>query len=70
MNNGLSDYDKTIVMLAGLLHDIGHAPFSHSFESILNKKHEDYTISIITEKSEVNDILNSYSSPFTVTVAV
>ena len=69
LNNGLSDYDKTIVMLAGLLHDIGHAPFSHSFESILNKKHEDYTISIITEKSEVNDILNSYSSSLSADIA-
>lgn len=42
----LSDTDKQLVMLSCLLHDIGHGPFSHTFEGIfLNKliHHEDWT---------------------------
>ena len=40
----LSDYEKAVVMLAGLLHDIGHGPFSHAFEGISTYKHEEYTV--------------------------
>ncbi len=44
-------------MLAGLLHDIGHGPFSHAFEGISTYKHEEYTVKIIMENSEIHQIL-------------
>ena len=53
----LSDYEKAVVMLAGLLHDIGHGLFSHAFEGISTYKHEEYTVKIIMENSEIHQIL-------------
>lgn len=59
IKDALSEYDKTVVMLAGLLHDLGHAPFSHAFEAISNKKHEVVTLDIIAGDSEVNRCLKA-----------
>lgn len=57
LNEELSDYEKACVMLAGLLHDIGHGPFSHAFEGISKYKHEEYTVKIILEDSEIHELL-------------
>lgn len=63
-NSNLSQYvsDKEVQMIrfAALLHDVGHGPFSHVFEHLLekflDKTHEAMTVWII-EKSELSDIL-------------
>jgi uncharacterized protein len=43
---GLADEERQLVMIACLLHDVGHGPFSHTFEDMFHDKlirHEDWT---------------------------
>src|SRR5699024_7010266 len=42
------DSEKRLLCLcAALLHDLGHGPFSHSFEKVFGLDHEQYTKKII-----------------------
>ena len=57
----LTEYEKVCVMLAGLVHDVGHGPFSHAFEHVTNHSHEEYTVKIILGNTELNSILRAVS---------
>jgi HD superfamily phosphohydrolase len=54
----VNDEEADVVRVAGLLHDVGHGPFSHVFEQLLirdlDKTHEDIT-SWVIEESELGD---------------
>lgn len=63
-NSNLSQYlskeEAQTIHFAALLHDVGHGPFSHVFEHLLekflDKTHEEMTVWIV-EKSELSEIL-------------
>jgi len=52
----LDEHRREVVKLAGLLHDIGHAPYSHLFETILEEagsSHEAMTARILRKDDEL-----------------
>lgn len=57
----LSEREKVVAMAAGLLHDLGHGPYSHAFETVTNTLHEEFSCRIIEEDTEITRILNSAS---------
>ena len=64
--DGLWNADETLLAeCAALLHDIGHGPYSHTFEHLFGTNHEKMGQEIITDKNtEVNQALRQVSPDF------
>lgn len=60
VSSNLSEREKIVAMCAGLLHDVGHGPFSHAFEEVFATNHEAMGIEMILNDTSVNQILESY----------
>ncbi len=50
---------RTLVLCGALLHDIGHAPFSHTGEEIFNGNHEVWTRRILHESPPIRQLLDN-----------
>ena len=59
-----NESDRMLILCSALLHDVGHGPFSHSFESVLGTRHEDFTRRILLEDTRINQLLENYESGF------
>jgi hypothetical protein len=58
----LDDDEKEIVRISAILHDVGHGPFSHVSEAVLDYSHEIFTSKVIKE-SQIADILSESFDP-------
>jgi HD superfamily phosphohydrolase len=57
----LADEQRTFILCAALLHDVGHGPFSHVFELVTGQWHESFTRAIIyNDETEVHRLLRGH----------
>ncbi|SHM63507.1 HD domain-containing protein [Gracilibacillus kekensis] len=61
--------ERILCLCAALLHDLGHGPFSHSFEKVFKLDHEEFTRAIILGDTEVHQVLSKVSKEFPQKVA-
>jgi len=59
---GLNDYERKMLRVCALLHDIGHGPFSHVSEGALDTTHE-YLTSKVIQETQIKDIVAEKFDP-------
>lgn len=58
LKEALNEFDQVALLCAALLHDIGHGPYSHTFEQLSGINHEVMSVKLIKSK-QLNDYLSA-----------
>ncbi|HET7628667.1 MAG TPA: HD domain-containing protein [Bacillales bacterium] len=61
--------ERLLALAAALLHDVGHGPFSHTFEKVFHLDHEEWTRRIILGDTEIHRVLLAAGDDFPQKVA-
>ncbi|MBO9130124.1 HD domain-containing protein [Bacillus sp. 165] len=61
--------DRLLCLCSALLHDVGHGPFSHSFEKVFGLDHEKFTQRVVLGDTEINKVLSRVDIQFPQRVA-
>jgi uncharacterized protein len=66
----VDEEQRVTLLTAALLHDVGHGPFSHSFEAVTGQRHELRTLEIIqSPETEVHGCLTRHDNGLPVRLA-
>jgi len=60
----LTEEERLLCLCSALLHDVGHGPFSHTFEKVFKTDHEEWTRRIIEGDTEIRKVLSGVSADF------
>ena len=67
----ISEEERLLTLACALLHDLGHAPFSHALEGVCGVHHEVRTSAIVRDpESEVHQVLADFDPSFPERVAL
>jgi HD superfamily phosphohydrolase len=62
--DSIKEEERLLCLCAALLHDVGHGPFSHTFEKVFHTDHEEWTKEILLGETEICNILQTITLDF------